>query len=233
MWHSYFQKIENKYSMRVSLKKVLIIRVDARNITKNRNISLLDNKQNDFVDCFEKTVKNFSNKYNCLCFFGSDEANFIFDEPTLLLDSLNIDKEKNARTNEIVALFTQEFFNYFNCLYSRDEKIFWHGGCFSIEKEKINSYIKCRALVVKDVMTAYFLKRMMVKNAGRIKIEERIAQNEKYDGYERVKRVEEGILYLNGQRIDKQDFFNGNIKVIEPEEKNVEDEYFDITKWDI
>lgn len=233
MWHSYFQRIENKYSMRVSLKKELVIRIDARNITKNRNISLLEKKANSFADCFERTVKIFTSKYNCLCFFGSDEANFIFDEPILLLDSLNIDKEKNARTNEIVALFTQEFFNCFNDLYNSDEKIFWHGGCFSIEKEKINSYIKCRSLVVKDVMTAYFLKRMMVKNAGRIKMEERIAINEQYSGYEKVKEAEKGTLYLNGQRIDKDGFLNGNIKVIELEEKKIEDDYFDITKWDI
>lgn len=233
MWHSYFQKIENKYSMRISLKKELVIRIDARDITKKRNLSLLEKKENSFVDCFERTVKLFTSKYNCLCFFGSDEANFIFDEPILLLDSLKIDKEKNARTNDIVALFTQEFFSCFNDLYNNDEKIFWHGGCFSIEKEKINSYIKCRTLVVKDVMSAYFLKRMMVKNAGRIKMEERIAINEKYSEYEKVKKTEQGILYLSGDRIDIQEFLNGNIKVIEPEEKTVEDEYFDITKWDI
>lgn len=212
MWYSYFQQIENKYSMRISLKKKLVIRIDAINITKRRNISLLENKSNSFSTCFEKSIEIFTNRYNCLCFFGSDEASFIFDEPALLLDSLKIDKEKNARTNEIIAIFTQEFFDCFNELYNSDEKVFWHGGCFSIGDEKVNSYIKCRSLVVKDVMTAYLLKRLMIKNSGRIKMEERekikaefIKENEG-SIYKDLEEAEKGKLYLNGTRIDKEEF---------------------------
>lgn len=218
--------------MRISLKKVLVIRIDGRNITKSRNFSLLERKKNSFTDCFERTIKTFTNKYNCLCFFGADEASFIFNEPVILLDDLNIDKQKNCRTNDIVALFTQEFFNCFNNLYN-NEKVFWHGMCFSIEKEKINSYIRFRTSIVKNVMTTYFLKRMMVNDAGSIKMEERIAENEKYKAYTVARESEKGILYLNGDRIDKEEFLNGNIKKIEPEEKKTSDEYFDITKWDV
>lgn len=232
MWHSYFHRIENKYQMRISLKRELIIRIDGRNITKSRDFSLVERKTNGFLDCFEKTIKIFTNKYKCLCFFGADEASFIFDEPEILLDELNIDKQKNARTNDIVALFTQEFFNTFNNIYNK-EKIFWHGMCFSIEREKVNSYIKFRTSIIKNVMTTYFLKRMMVNDAGSIKMEDRIAQNEKYSAYENVKELEKGILYLNGERIDIEEFLNGRIKTIEPQQKILEDEYFDITKWDI
>ena len=232
MWHSYFHRIENKYQMRISLNRELVIRLDARNITKSRNLSLVEKRENSFLDCFERTVKLFTSKYDCLCFFGADEASFIFEKPEILLDDLNIDKQKNARTNDIIALFSQEFFNYFNNLYNA-EKIFWHGMCFSIEKEKVNSYIKFRTSIVRNVMTTYFLKRMMIKDAGSIKMQERIKKNEKYSAYESVRELEKGILYLNGQRIDKEEFLNGNIKVIEPEEKRIEDEYFDITKWDI
>lgn len=233
MWHSYFHRIENKYQMRISLKRELVIRVDGRNITKSRNFSLLEKKENSFLDCFEKTIKTFTQRHNCLCFCGADEASFIFDNPTLLLDNLNIDKEKNARTNDIVALFTQEFFNSFNNLYNVDEKIFWHGMCFSIEKEKINSYIKFRSAIVKNVMTTYFLKRMMINNAGKIKMEERIAKNEKYNAYEKVKQAEKGKLYLNGDRIDKEEFLKGNIVKLDEEKEKIEEDYFDITKWDM
>ncbi|MBO4816519.1 MAG: hypothetical protein J5507_06515 [Clostridia bacterium] len=231
MWHSYFHRIENKYQMRISLKRVLVIRIDGRNITKSRNFSLLEKRENGFLDCFERTIKIFTQKHNCLCFCGADEASFIFENPVLLLDNLNVDKEKNARTNDIVALFTQEFFDCFNSLYNND-KIFWHGMCFSIEKEKINSYIKFRSAIVKNVMTTYFLKRMMISNAGQIKMEERIAKNEKYNSYEKVKPAEKGKLYLNGNMIDKEEFLNGNIIKIKEEKEKVEDQYFDITKWD-
>jgi len=233
MWHSYFRGIENKYSLRISLKKPLVIRVDGRNITKDRNISLLKKTENSFLDCFEKTIKILSFKYECLCYFGSDEASFIFEEPEKLLDSFSIDKTKDARVNEIVVLFTQEFFNIFNEMYNSAEKVFWHGICFSIEKEKINSYIKCRTLVIKDVMSAYFLKRMMVKNAGRIKIEDRISKSMEFDNYEKIKKEEEGNLYLRGEKIDKNEFLNSKIKVIKEEESDViEQDFFDITKWD-
>ena len=233
MWHSYFRGIENKYSLRISLKKTLVIRIDGRNITKNKNISLIQKTENSFLDCFEKTIKILSSKYKCLCYIGSDEANFIFEEPEKVLDSFNIDKIKDARVNEIVVLFTQEFFNIFNDMYNSNEKVFWHGICFSIEKEKIASYIKCRTLVVKDVMSAYFLKRMMVKNAGKIKMEERIEKNEEYSSYEKVKQTQEGKLYLKGERIDKNEYLNNNIKVIKEDiNEKKESDYFDITKWD-
>ena len=232
MWHSYFHRIENKYQMRISLNKELVIRIDGRNITKNKNISLLEKKANNFVDCFEETVKILTNKYKCLCCFGSDEASFIFDEPKILLEELNIDTERNARTNDIVALFTQEFYDCFNNLY-KNEKIYWHGACFSIEKEKVKSYLKFRTTIIKNVMTTYFLKRMMIKDAGSIKMSERIAQNEGYDSYKKVKEMENGILYLNGDRIDLDEFLNDNIMKIEVKKTKAEDEFFDITKWDI
>ena len=72
----------------------------------------------------------------------------------------------------------------------------------------------------------------MINNAGKIKMEERIAKNEEYNSYEKVKPAEKGKLYLNGNMIDKEEFLNGNIIKIKEEKEKVEDEYFDITKWD-
>ena len=116
----------------------------------------------------------------------------------------------------------------------KKQKIFWHGKCFSINENKVKSYIKFRSGVIKNVSTTYFLKKNNVKDAGKIKLDEKMKICKKYDSYEKLlRKTENGILYLNGDKIDTEEFLKGNIKVIESEEKNVEDEYFDITKWDI
>ncbi len=141
MWISYFHQIQNKYSIRVSLKNPLIIVMDGRDITKSVNISLLCRNKNSFLDCFEDTIKYFSKRYNCIALYGTDEVSFIFENPMVVIEDLHVDKIN--RVNDIVALFSQQFFDYFNSSYGK-EKVFWHGRCFSINKEKINSYIKFR-----------------------------------------------------------------------------------------
>ncbi len=83
-------------------------------------------------------------------------------------------------------------------------------------------------------MITYLLKRNGVKDAGKLKLQEKIEMCRKYDCYEKtLKEIENGILYKDGYRIDIEEFLKGNIKIIEQEEKKIEDEYFDITKWDI
>lgn len=229
MWVSYFHKIQNKYSMRLSLKKTLVIRLDAKNTTKNMDVSLVSKNKNGFLESFEKTIKHFTQKYKCLAIYGSDEVSFIFENPMILIEDLDKD---NNRVNEIISLFSQHFFDYFNFVYANEEKIFWHGMCFCIDKEKINSYIKFRSTIIRNVMTAYFLKRMKIKDAGRIKMEERIEKCKNFDGYERIKKIEKGTICLEGEKLELEEFLNGNIKKIEEKlEENLE-EYFDITKWD-
>ena len=230
MWNSYFLQIQNKYAMRVSLNKPLVIRFDGKDLTKNNAINLLSNHKNSFLECFEKTAQYFTLKYEGLAILGSDEINFIFLKPMILINDLH--KEEN-KTDEIISVFSQYFFDYFNSVY-KEQKIFWHGKCFSINENKVKSYIKFRSGVIKNVSTTYFLKKNNVKDAGKIKLDEKMKICKKYDSYEKLlRKIENGILYLNGDKIDTEEFLKGNIKVIEPEEKNVEDEYFDITKWDI
>ena len=231
MWNSYFKQIQNKYSMRVSFDKPLVIRLDGKDVTKNKSIDLLSNYENSFTNSLEETVKFFSKKYNCLAIFGSDEVSFIFYKPMILIEDL--DNDKYNRTNEVISVFSQYFFEHFNSLYNGN-KVFWHGKCFSISNDKVNSYIKFRSKIIENVLTTYFLKKNNVRESGRIKLAEKIEMCKKYDLYEKIlKKLENGILYLNGDRIDIEEFLNGNIKKIEPEEKRTEDEYFDITKWDI
>lgn len=38
MWNSYFFQIQSKYSMRVSFKNPLVIRLDGKDVTKNKNM---------------------------------------------------------------------------------------------------------------------------------------------------------------------------------------------------
>jgi len=230
MWNNYFLQIQNKYIMRVSINKPLVIKLDGKEVTKSKEINLLDNSKNGFLKSLEMSAKYFTFKYKALAVLGSDEINFIFLSPMLLLEDLH---EGKSKTNGIISLFSQYFFDYFNNIYE-GQKIFWHGKCFSISENKINSYIRFRSGVIKTVLTTYFLKRNNIKNAGKIKLDEKIEMCKKNDGYEKLlKKIENGILYKNGEKIDMQEFLNGNIKVIEPEEKRIEDEYFDITKWDI
>lgn len=97
---------------------------------------------------------------------------------------------------------------------NKGENIFWHGECFSIPNGKINSYIKYKSGVIKNVLTTYFLKKNNIHNAGKIKLSEKIEKCKEYDGYEKyLKDIENGILYLNGDRIEIDEFLNGNIKL--------------------
>lgn len=229
MWNDYFLQIKKKYSMRISTKTPLVINLDGRNVTKNPKINLIIKTNNSFLDAMEKTVEFYTKKYNCLSIFGTDEVSFIFLNPIELVNDLN--SSFNTCSNEIAAIFSQYFFDYFNNIM-KDEKIFWHAKCYSIPAGKVNSYIKYKSEVIKIVLTTYLLKRRNIPDAGRLKKEERIKKCEKYEEYKYLKMIEDGVLYLNGNKIDIQEFLNGNVKQIEAEEKKVEDEYFDITKWD-
>ena len=66
----------------------------------------------------------------------------------------------------------------------------------------------------------------------RIKSIERIEKCKEFkEEYEKIREIENGILYFDGNRIDIQEYLNGNIKPIESLEKNKYEDYFDITKW--
>lgn len=229
MWNNYFYQIRKKYSMRVSLKDPLVINLDGKDVTKNNKINLFIKKKNSFLEIMENTVKHFTSKYKCISIFGADEVSFIFPKPMDLIKSLNSDE--NNYSNEIIAVFSQYFFNYFNSI-NENEKIYWHGKCFSIPDTKVNSYIKYKKVLIKNVITTYFLKQMNIKNAGKMNSKDRMELCKQYAGYEEVKKIENGILYFNGEKIDIDEFLNGNIKIIDSEKNILQDDFFDITKWD-
>ncbi|MBQ3408432.1 MAG: hypothetical protein IJH12_04415 [Clostridia bacterium] len=212
MWHSYFYQIQKKYSMRVSKKDSLIIRLDGKNATKTRKNDFLNNYPGSFINSMEACAKYFTKKYNCYAMLGSDEISFIFPKPSNVINDL--DKEHDDHSNEISALFSQYYFDYFNNIYKL-EKIFWHAKCFSIDKNKIVSYLKFRSNVIANVLTTYFLIKNNSYRGGNDSLEQRIEKCKKSQNYFVLKDIQNGVLYYNGLKIDLNEFYNGNIKELD------------------
>lgn len=227
MWNSYFFQIQSKYSMRVSFKNPLVIRLDGKDVTKNKKYDLLNNYEGNFRNTLEKTAEFFTRKYKCLAILGSDEISFIFTD--LLVVISDLDKEKWNTSNEIISVFSQYFFDYFN-EHNKQSKVFWHGKCFSIRNEKINSYIKFRSSIIKNVMTTYFLSKYNIK-MGKEKQEKREIECKKLQGYEVLEDIQNGVLYLEGDRIDIIEFYKGNIKKVKSAEHKSSDLYIDLTNF--
>ena len=227
MWNSYFFQIQSKYSMRVSFKNPLVIRLDGKDVTKNKKYDLLNNYEGNFRNTLEKTAEFFTRKYKCLAILGSDEISFIFTDPLVVISDL--DKEKWNSSNEIISVFLQYFFDYFN-EHNKQSKVFWHGKCFSIRNEKINSYIKFRSSIIKNVMTTYFLSKYNIK-MGKEKQEKREIECKKLQGYEVLEDIQDGVLYLEGDRIDIIEFYKGNIKKVKSTEHKSSDLYIDLTNF--
>ena len=227
MWNSYFFQIQSKYSMRVSFKNPLVIRLDGKDVTKNKKYDLLNNYEGNFRNTLERTAKFFTRKYKCLAILGSDEISFIFTDPLVVISDL--DKEKWNTSNEIISVFSQYFFDYFN-EHNKQSKVFWHGKCFSIRNEKINSYIKFRSSIIKNVMTTYFLSKYNIK-MGKEKQEKREIECKKLQGYEVLEDIQNGVLYLEGDRIDIIEFYKGNIKKVKSTEHKSSDLYIDLTNF--
>lgn len=225
MWKNYFNNIQKKYSMRVSRTEPLVIRLDGKDITKNKSINLLDRENEiSFTNSLEKTVKYFTEKYNCFAIFGSDETSFVFENPNLILKDMTNDACNYS--NEIISGFSQYFFKYFN-EFDKHKVVYWHGKCFSIPENKIKSYIKYRSKIIQNVMTTYFLMKKG-KYDGNEKLEERINKCKNFADYDIFKELERGILYYNGTRIDLDKFLDSG-KIEETNKVNVEDLFSNLT----
>ena len=227
MWNSYFFQIQSKYSMGVSFKNPLVIRLDGKDVTKNKKYDLLNNYEGNFRNTLEKTAEFFTKKYKCLAILGSDEISFIFTDPLVVISDL--DKEKWNTSNEIISVFSQYFFDYFN-EHNKQSKVFWHGKCFSIRNEKINSYIKFRSSIIKNVMTTYFLSKYNIK-MGKEKQDNREIECNKLQGYEVLEDIQNGVLYLEGDRNDIIEFYKGNIKKLKSTQHKSSDLYIDLTNF--
>lgn len=227
-WNDYFANIRNKYSMRVSKTKPLIIDLDGKNVTSNVNYSLLANQEGSFLYTMEQTVKKFTKDFECMSIFGVDEVSFIFDSAEKIIDRIN--SNKNFKTDEIISVFSQYFFAEFN-KENKEKPIFWHGKCYSIEENKKLSYIKYKSQSILNVFTTYFLKKNGVKDAGNIKLDKKIEQCNSIDFYKDVEEYSKGILYYKGERISLDEYLNGNIKPIQEVKKQPKIEFLDLNKF--
>ena len=208
MWNNYFYQIRKKYSMRLSTKTPLVINLDGKDVTKNKTLNIIDLYDSSFLENLEKSAKYFSEKYQCIAIFGADEISFIFENPLDLFNDLNSDNSNYS--TEIISVFSQYFYDYFN-KFDIHRKIFWHGKCFSIPNGKIKSYIKYKSKLIQVLVTTYFLKKHNIVDAGRIPLQDKLSKCKQYNDYLKIENIQKGILYYNGNKIDIEEFLNGNI----------------------
>lgn len=225
-WFNYFSNMRNKYNMRVSANKPLIIFLDAKDSSKN-NRFLLKDRKNGFFDSMGLTAQYFTRRYNCISIFGTDEISFIIEDTDNFIDSIN--NEKSYRTHDIASIFSQYFFEYFNSVYE-GETVYWHCKCFNIAKEKVQSYIRFKSKGILKGITSIFLKQNGVRNAYGIKLEEKLEMCKSYETYSLLEEYKEGVLYYNGNKIDLNEYFKGNIVMLE--EKNETVEFLDLMDFD-
>lgn len=219
MWNSYFYMWQKKYNMKVSTKKPLVLRFDGKDITKNKQINLTYDFKGSFLNTLKQTAVHFTKKYNCYAILGADEISFILPDPMLLIKDLD-PSDESTHANEIIALFSQYIFEYFN-IHFEGENIFWHGKCFSIPEEKLISYLKFRSGIIKNVMATYFLKTYNVPLVPNEKLDLVIKKCCEIKDYKPQGQVENGFLYFNGDLIDLFEFENGNTKILEENNINI------------
>lgn len=227
-WFNYFSNMRNKYNMRASGKKPIILFLDAKDSSKNRR-ELLKGEENGFFDALDKTAKYFSSKYNCIAIWGTDEISFIIEDTYNFIETIN--NENNFKTHDIVSIFSQYFFEYFNNIYSK-EVVYWHCKCFNIAKEKVESYLRFKSKGILKGVTAAFLKKNGIKKANEIKLEEKLKMCENYETYYLIKDYQKGVLYLNGNKIDIDEYLNGKIVVIKENDNEKNNEFFNLMDFD-
>lgn len=227
-WSNYFVKIQNKYNLKLSINKPLVIFLDGKDITKSLNHNLILESKKSFNDIFDQTIKHLSKQFNCLAISGVDEVSFIIEDHSLLKKKLNY---KNFKTHDIVSLFSQLFYKYFNDRYI-NKPVYWHCKCSNIPIGKINSYIKFRSLTIYELYLTYFLKRKNIPNAGKVELAKKEQICNKIDDFKKLKKFAKGRLYNRGRQIDLEQYFNNKIVEISEikREKNIT--YIDITDFD-
>lgn len=222
-WNDYFGNIRAKYDLRVNPKKPLVIFLDGKNVTTGKDFNLLNSGKDSFIDVMEQTVKYFTYQYDCIAICGVDEVSFIMKSAESIIDKIN--SSRNFRSNEITSVFSQYFFEYFNKI-NKNNVVYWHAKCYSIPTQKVQSYIKYRSKVIFNTFTTYFLKKNMVKNAGKMNPEDKIKLCKQMDYYDDIEKYARGIVYYKGEQIDLDEYLNGNIKIVK-ENKKENSEYID------
>lgn len=127
----------------------------------------------------------------------------------------------------ILYQYFHNIFSSISIIYIIGDIVFWNCRCFNISKEKVQSYIRFISKEILDNITNIFLKQNGINSYG-IKLEERLKMCRSYETYSYISEEKDGVLYHNGDRIDLNEFLNGNIVRIE---KN-ESDFFDLIEFD-
>ena len=209
---NFFSKIENKYNIALKKDRCIILRYDARNTTKNKNINLLKEDEGSFAYALKKATEELTKKYNCLAYIASDEINLI------ILDTKKFLKYfKSNYAQEITASISQELSFLFHKNYKKNFIIF-AGRAFSVYRDNINSYLIYRKHTNVSVLTVYYIKRysknyINFQNKSFLELDEIASKN--IEGYnERTLYQKEGICYLNGNEYPIETILTNDLKLL-------------------
>lgn len=201
----FFSKIENKYNITLKKNREIIVRLDARNTTKNRNLNLLD-EEHSFTYALKMASLEFSKKHPYLFIYTAvDEVNF------LVLDSKRLfEQMKGNYAQEITAVISQEFSYLFHKHY--DSFVRFAGRSFSVYKDNFNSYLILRKHTNVSVLTAYFLKHNGINTHNKT-YEEMNKIGMKYEKYRnRTAYQKEGIIFYKGLTFEIEDVLTKGIE---------------------
>ena len=155
MKFNYFKILEDKYKTRLSVKSPIIIRLDGKNICKNKEINMLDEDSYGFAFALKKAGTFFSRKFNCIALASSDELNLIILEPGQIKRTYG-----NLECQKVSSFIAQEVAFVFNSNFS-GERIMFDARTFNIPSHKVSSYILYRTQSAKNVYTVYYAKKLL------------------------------------------------------------------------
>ena len=226
-WNNYFGTIENKYNLKLNTNYPIVIFLDGKGITKSLNHDLISETKDSFNDILEQTVKYFTSKFNCIAISGVDEVSFLIEDVKKFKNYIGA---KNFKAHDIVSIFSQYFYEYFNDRYS-GEPIYWHCKFSNIPKGKIKSYIKYRSLTIHELKLTYFFKRKQFKNAGKISLATKQQKSNEMADYAQIKEFEKGKLYINGNLVALDAFLNNQIVKLPETQREESNNFLNITDF--
>lgn len=195
---NFFKTIEDRYKIRISLNKPIVIRLDGKNVCKNPSINLVDDKQDSFSTSLNNTARALSRKFNSICISSTDEINIIITNTSLFYKYYG-----SIECQKISSFVAQEVFSTFNNLYS-GEQVLFDARTFNIPENKIQSYLTYRTGLAKNVYTIYYAKRLLTVSE---RIDAKIATiddllNRTSEEYRtRPNHFRHGAIYFDGLEI--------------------------------
>lgn len=201
MKFNYFKNIEDKYKTRISLNKPIIIRLDGKKITKNKEIDMLDESPGGFAHSLKKASSLISRKFNCIVLTSSDEINLV------ITNSSRLSRLYGAfECQKISSLISQDIGYIFNNHYKGDTILF-DARTFNIPENKVPSYILYRLKSARNVQTIYFAKKLLTpsERIGKKLPEIEASLNSFSEEFKnRSDYKKHGCCFFRGEKIDTQ-----------------------------